>query len=564
MSRPFLDVLAASLIVAACLIAGCADPSAPPEVPQTAEAKRLADRVLALASAMPEAPAWVTLYDPERTWSGYTLDFFERSLPILIDMNGDIVHAWPQARVRARLRLLPNGHLLAIGLARTIVEYDWDGNLIWEYQIEGGYAHHDVVRLQNGNTLMVMARKKEPTDNLLEVDANGRVVWLWESARHLEDRLGHDPGRVRDFTHVNSVQVLPANPWFEAGDERFRPGNVLISARNLDAIFLIDRQTGDVVWTYDFELDRQHEAMMLGPGLPGHGNLLLFNNGLKGKYTYRQSEIREVRPTDGAVLWRYRAADFFSPIVGVQQPLPNGNLLIGSSLGRRNFEITREGEIVWQWTPPFKTKRPWRYAVDHCPQLEALGRRQGTAVEPPGGYRHIDRAVYGFAREHARKKIQIDGRKRTVLKEKSGCRKMILPAGARANLACGVDRTGLLPLGIATYRVECRASLTDLEDTRLLASTTIVLDQEGRSWRSERWKLDDHAYRQVELCLHEPEITVAEAGVDLSMTHWGNPGISGTADRQVARWSRDRKADDLSPEEEAVRQDHLKTLGYID
>ena len=52
---------------------------------------------------------------------------------------------------------------------------------------------------------------------------------------------GHFPDRDRrypDPTHINSVFELTDNRWFDAGDGRFRPGNVLVSARNLNAIFI--------------------------------------------------------------------------------------------------------------------------------------------------------------------------------------------------------------------------------------------------------------------------------------------------------------------------------------
>ena len=56
---------------------------------------------------------------------------------------------------------------------------------------------------------------------------------------------------------------LPPNRWFDAGDERFRPGNILVSARNLNAIFIIDKTSGEVVWRYSDGLDYQHEAIMV-------------------------------------------------------------------------------------------------------------------------------------------------------------------------------------------------------------------------------------------------------------------------------------------------------------
>ena len=41
---------------------------------------------------------WVSIYDPQRAWGGYTVAFYRARIPILIDMNGRIVHAWGKAR----------------------------------------------------------------------------------------------------------------------------------------------------------------------------------------------------------------------------------------------------------------------------------------------------------------------------------------------------------------------------------------------------------------------------------------------------------------------------------
>ena len=235
--------------------------------------------------------SWVAIYDPERASAGYTLDLYKRRVPILFDMNGRIVHAWPTARVRSRARLLPDGSLLAIGLGRTIDQYDWEGKLTWQVKLEGKIPHHDVIRISNGNTVTITATRKVPTDTIVEIDPSGNVVWEWDAAEHLAYYWVDRTIKKMDTTHINSVQEIPPNPWWEMEDDRFRPGNLLISARNLDALFIIDKISKQVVWTYDHRLDGQHEALMIGPDLPGHGNILVFNNGARNQYLTRHSTV---------------------------------------------------------------------------------------------------------------------------------------------------------------------------------------------------------------------------------------------------------------------------------
>ena len=151
----------------------------------------------------------------------------------------------------------------------AIQKYDWDHNLVWECIPEGVIPHkrlmgphHDVFKNPNGNTLLIcreavpeeyMREVREPRfqnrtiygDTILEVNVDGEVVWEWHGHGHLDlnhYRILASPGWHRgphnsticDWTHVNTVQALPENKWYDAGHERFRPGNVMISPRNLD------------------------------------------------------------------------------------------------------------------------------------------------------------------------------------------------------------------------------------------------------------------------------------------------------------------------------------------
>jgi hypothetical protein len=69
----------------------------------------------------------------------------------------------------------------------------------------------------------------------------------------------------------------PENHWYDAGDERFRPGNILLNARNINTIYLIDKETKEIAWG---GMAHAHEAEMIEKGLPGAGNIILYDNGL--------------------------------------------------------------------------------------------------------------------------------------------------------------------------------------------------------------------------------------------------------------------------------------------
>jgi hypothetical protein len=78
---------------------------------------------------------------------------------------------------------------------------------------------------------------------------------------------------------------------------------------------------------------------------------LLFDNGDERGY----SRIIELDPRTKEIVWQYKAdppEDFFSDSRGSCQRLPNDNILITESTKGRVFEITRSGEIVWEFYVP--------------------------------------------------------------------------------------------------------------------------------------------------------------------------------------------------------------------
>ncbi len=296
-------------------------------------------------------------------------------------------------------------------------------------------------------------------DDIVEVDRAGNVVWQWHSGDYLESFIPPEIANKTDVTHLNSVQELPDNPWFDHGDERFRPGNLLVSSREMNLVFVIDKQTRNLTWTFGADLDKQHEPLMIGPESPAAGNILVFNNRYRSFYGDRQSSLLEIDPSSDTLVWQYRSTGFYSPTSGVEQSLPNGNVLITSSRGGRIFEITRAGRIVWEWVPPFDTTRSQRYSHDHTPQLAAMALPDLVAVTPAPDHRHIDTDVYRFARRGLRRDIVIDGQKVSVLKFNNDCRDLVLPFGAQVHVSYGLDSKRLADQGRTDYAARFRMAV---------------------------------------------------------------------------------------------------------
>ncbi len=253
----------------------------------------------------------------------------------------------------------------------------WDPS----YKVRG--AHHDFHRLENGNTLILASEGIEDStisdhtlfsDYFLEVTPDGKAVWAWHSSEHFEEFGFTEEGKqlIReapgthmgtgsgDYLHTNTLEVLPDTP-LGRKDGRFRQGNILSSQRNTNTIFFVDRDTGEVAWQWGREpgqLVGQHHPNMLE-----NGHILVYDNGGLGGYpreTRIFTRLIEVEPLSGEIVWEYKHnpklyfhTKFFSYSWGSAQRLPNGNTLsLDSNMGRL-FEITHEGELVWEYVNGF-------------------------------------------------------------------------------------------------------------------------------------------------------------------------------------------------------------------
>ncbi|MCB0310401.1 MAG: aryl-sulfate sulfotransferase, partial [Bdellovibrionales bacterium] len=337
----------------------------------------------------------LTISDPKRAFPGFTTyaeSGTERVL--LLNMQGETVHTWHVDAMRARL--LPSCNLLVIHgtkygarnepwrtLKYTVREYDWEGGVAWEYTSKKR-IHHDVQRLANGNTLFplrtvipkdLVANLADParrnltirSDNIIEVTSQGDRAWFWEAHRSLDvnncGRQGCNGADRTDWTHINTTAIIPENKWYEQGDKRFQPGNLMLMLRNWSTALIIDKKSGDPVWEYEGDynggISGGHEVQMIEKGLPGEGNILIFDNGRK--IHEGESYVIEINPVTKEIVWIYEnGTDFFSHAAGSMQRFPNGNTLISEDVTGRVFEVTPDREIVWEYRGDLRIARAQR------------------------------------------------------------------------------------------------------------------------------------------------------------------------------------------------------------
>lgn len=420
-------------------------------------------------------PTGTTIYDPARCWNGFTIFQAKEVGALLIDMNGGEVQLWKHFHGMPN-RILPGGYLLGSSGERNtafgsqdyidLVQVDWDGNVVWrfdryefiddpgetprwmarqhhDYQREGnpvGYYAPGLEPLVDRGSTLILSHKNLTCpsisdkvlldDTIIEVSWTGDITWEWVCSEHFHE-LGfrddakrvlfdnpnwiHSGGGMGDWIHINSMSALGPNRWFDAGDNRFHPDNIIWCAREANIAAIIDKRTGAIVWrlgpNYDEtpELRRLgwiiglHHAHMIPRGLPGEGNIMVFDNGGWAGYGspnpsaptgFRNalrdySRVLEIDPVTLKIVWQYTPAEaglttpvdanrFYSPFISSAQRLPNGNTLITEGSGGRLFEVTAGHETVWEYISPYwgimmninMVYRAYRVPYEWVPQAE--------------------------------------------------------------------------------------------------------------------------------------------------------------------------------------------------
>jgi hypothetical protein len=251
-------------------------------------------------------------------------------------------------------------------------------------------------------------------DQIVEVDpATNEIVWRWRAWDHLVQDydptlpnygvVSENPQRI-DLNYVGPQQVL--GDWHHANSVAYNAEleQIVLSLRNFSEIWIIDHSTtieeaagssggrsgmgGDLLYRWgnpaayqagtdaDQTLYYQHDAHWIPAGYPGAGNMLIFNNGDATTDRQRFSTVVEIAlpmNADGTyrrdgtgyappeIVWEFVAEppeSLFAVYVSSAQRLPNGNTFITDGTGGRLMEVTRAGEVVWDYLSEFTGNMP--------------------------------------------------------------------------------------------------------------------------------------------------------------------------------------------------------------
>jgi hypothetical protein len=347
--------------------------------------------------------------DLERAAAGYRFYIDPGSCEArLVNLHGEQVHRWRQLRCESWSygELLPDGDLLVTSDS-SLRRERWNDWPRWSIRDD---VHHAPDHLPDGRILALTEERRQlPAEtmarfvnNFDEVRHRIDELWLQDHCLVLLDTRGEELERrcllamlddndvgfelqrnkatfdresdqyLVDLFHLNSARWLDGGPLAEESP-LYQRGNVLISVRNQDSVMIFDWEKAALRWAWgQGELAGQHDASLLEDG-----RILLFDNGVDwteleleieatrelpgiparhaGRSRVHPSRVLEVDPRTGLIPWEFprgNSREINSLARGSAQRLPNGNTLIAVSGSGAIVEVTRDGDIVWEYFNP--------------------------------------------------------------------------------------------------------------------------------------------------------------------------------------------------------------------
>ncbi len=293
-------------------------------------------------------PLRCTVSKPDRMEPGFTLTSIRRrrfgqitnltkeeqefllffGLLVALDDEGEVIWYHKMDICFSDFARMRNGNIMYLTLDHHIIEIDILGNEVASWRSSGSpfpprsdkvisidtmAFHHYIDELPNGNIIAFSTvsqviddywsseedpdaprkRKKIMGDEIVEFERDGTVVWRWNAFDWVDPyRLGYEALYIYwmlhgfadfvDWTHGNGL-------WLDESDDSF-----IISLRHQDALFKIDRKSGEIKWIlgeptdWSEELEKKVFKAEDGMRWPYHthspsvtpqGTIMLFDNG---------------------------------------------------------------------------------------------------------------------------------------------------------------------------------------------------------------------------------------------------------------------------------------------
>lgn len=288
---------------------------------------------------------------------------------ILLGPKGKVRHIWLTTQEDVPWEHAPDSNVFPHGFAvdrdgsiyvlfdegSCLIKYDYCGRAVWRTQ---GAFHHSI-SLGSDGTLWALGPTRENRkrkDCLVQLDqATGRILKSIPFSKLLEANPEIDIFSIRQMDesdhsawvtggggqwHLNDIEPLTKElaPLYFG----FKPGDLLVSLRSVDLVFVMDPNTLKVKWWRQGLTRRQHD-----PDWNQRGTITILNNNMhRGN-----SSIVEINPRTykSQVLVDGKKYRFYTPIQGKHQILPEGGVLITSPQQGRVFEVDAKGKVVFEF-----------------------------------------------------------------------------------------------------------------------------------------------------------------------------------------------------------------------
>ncbi len=348
------------------------------------------------------AGAGVTRHDPALSSPGLTLisSFYDDEVAIrLIDAEGNTVNQWPiryhqvwdggDTFIPDHERPVDNWHVQSNGVVALpdgsvifplggLVRLDRCGDVVWKIPRK---FHHSVEPAPDGTlwasatryvedeSLHAPLRTPYKLDSLARISLEGEILeehvvldllwheeWLGEL---FANNRGYSSNKERDVVHLNDVEEIPTE--FLGAFPQFSAGDLLVSLRQSNLVMVVEPSSGRIKWRRTGPWIQQHDA-----DWQPDGTITVFDNRYDfspyGRH-FGGSNIISVDPKTDTIRYLYgKGADqhFYTPVQGDHQVLPNGNVLINESSAGRAFEVTPNGDIVWEYINRYSDEEVFR------------------------------------------------------------------------------------------------------------------------------------------------------------------------------------------------------------
>jgi hypothetical protein len=361
------------------------------------------------------------------------------SLPLPAGVNPNVKikkQTWPNGATPSSTNIITVGG----GHGGYIQEFDWAGNVVWDYELNDAthVQHHTITPSPwvSGNVLILaweyksnaecIAAGRNPAtvgrgmwpDYAIEVNRNKQIVWefhVWDNLVQNFDPTKPNYGQpidnptkwdinwinpgmatvgsdtvastTQDWTHWNTANYHPTDP-----------NKIVFNSRHMGESYIVDKTTKKLIWRFgnpsvygagmapsfmndgDQLIWGPHHAQIIGPGLPGAGNMMILDNGWNRPEGNR---TRSIEVDMSKTTW----TAFASAAVGA---LPTGNTSLTKS-NDASPQALHPGHIIWQYAGARPNSM---YSASQCTNQRLPNGNTHITITETG---HIIEVTYGVA-----------------------------------------------------------------------------------------------------------------------------------------------------------------------